>query len=49
MWRKLGYIPLWDAVATVIWLASFARKTIRWRGHDYRIINGELIPARSTD
>ena len=49
VWRKLGYIPLWDAVATVIWLASFARKTIRWRGHDYRIINGELIPASSGD
>jgi len=49
VWRKLAYIPLWDGVATVIWLASFARKTIRWRGHDYRIINGELIPAGSTD
>jgi ceramide glucosyltransferase len=49
VWAKLLYIPLWDAMATVIWLASFARRTIRWRGHDYAIINGELIPSGSTD
>jgi ceramide glucosyltransferase len=49
VWAKLLYIPLWDAMATVIWLASFARRTIRWRGHDYAIVNGELIPSGSTD
>jgi ceramide glucosyltransferase len=49
VWAKLLYIPLWDAMATAIWLASFARRTIRWRGHDYAIVNGELIPSGSTD
>jgi ceramide glucosyltransferase len=49
VWAKLLYIPLWDAMATGIWLASFARRTIRWRGHDYAIVNGELIPSGSTD
>jgi ceramide glucosyltransferase len=49
VWAKLLYIPLWDAMATVIWLASFARRTIRWRGHDYAIVNGELIPSGSTE
>jgi ceramide glucosyltransferase len=49
VWAKLLYIPLWDAMATGIWLASFARRTIRWRGHDYAIVNGELIPSGSTE
>jgi hypothetical protein len=26
-------------------LVSFARKTIRWRGQDYLIRNGELVPV----
>jgi ceramide glucosyltransferase len=44
-WQGLALIPLWDAMAFVIWLASFTRSTIRWRDRDYRIRNGELIPA----
>ena len=30
-------------MATLIWLGSFARKTIRWRGQDYLIRNGEPL------
>ena len=45
VWRKLILVPLWDAFACLIWLASFTRTTIRWRGQDYVIRNGELIPA----
>jgi ceramide glucosyltransferase len=44
VWRKLAWIPLWDAMASLIWLLSFARKTIRWRGQDYIIRDGELLP-----
>ncbi len=44
--KKLIWIPLWDAMASLIWLVSFTRKSIRWRGHDYLIQNGELVPAR---
>jgi hypothetical protein len=25
---------------------SFTRRTIRWRGHDYRIVEGNLVPVR---
>jgi ceramide glucosyltransferase len=46
VWKKLGLIPLWDALASLIWLISFTRKTIRWRGEDYLIRNGELVPAK---
>jgi ceramide glucosyltransferase len=47
VWRKLVLIPLWDALASLIWLVSFTRKSIRWRGHDYFIQNGELVPVRT--
>jgi ceramide glucosyltransferase len=43
IWRKIPLIPVWDAVAFGIWLASFTRNTIRWRGVDYTIRNGMLV------
>jgi ceramide glucosyltransferase len=35
-------IPLWDAIAFAIWLASFTRHTIRWRGINYYLRGGKL-------
>jgi ceramide glucosyltransferase len=46
VWANLPLVPVWDAMATCIWLLSFTRRSIRWRGHDYRIVNGELVPVR---
>jgi len=43
--RKMGLIPVWDAVAFLIWAASFARRSIRWRGSDYYIRGGTLVPV----
>jgi len=43
-WRKLPLIPVWDALAFSIWLASFTRTTIRWRGVDYKIRDGRFVP-----
>ncbi len=43
-WRGLPLIPVWDAMAFVIWLVSFTRSTIRWRNRDYYIRNGQLVP-----
>ena len=45
LWPKMLLIPLWDAVAFLIWIASFGRKTIRWRGYDYYIRDGILVPV----
>ncbi len=45
MARKLFLIPLWDAMAFVIWVASFARSSVRWRGAEYYIRQGELVPV----
>lgn len=46
-WRELALIPAWDALAFGIWLVSFTRRSIRWRGADYYIRDGRLVPARS--
>jgi ceramide glucosyltransferase len=43
--RDMALIPVWDAMAFVIWLASFAQRSIRWRGSDYFIRDGLLVPA----
>ncbi|HLH42245.1 MAG TPA: glycosyltransferase [Bryobacteraceae bacterium] len=44
-WAQMPLIPLWDAIAFVIWLASFLRRSIRWRGADYYIREGKLVPV----
>ena len=49
VWPKLAWIPVWDAMATLIWLASFTRRSIRWRGRDYFIVNGDLVPVRVSE
>ena len=45
LWKKMPLIPLWDAMAFVMWIASFARRTIRWRGVDYFLREGRLVAA----
>jgi len=45
IWKKVPLIPVWDAIAFLLWIASFARRTIRWRGVDYFIREGMLVPA----
>jgi ceramide glucosyltransferase len=43
LWGQMLLIPVWDAVAFSIWLASFLRSSIRWRGADYYIREGQLV------
>ncbi|HUI55772.1 MAG TPA: glycosyltransferase [Bryobacteraceae bacterium] len=43
--RDMPLIPVWDAVAFLVWLASFLRRSIRWRGADYYIREGKLVPV----
>lgn len=45
VWGKTLLIPLWDALACLIWLVSFARRSIRWRGKNYLIRDGVLVPT----
>jgi ceramide glucosyltransferase len=45
---KLLLVPVWDALAFCIWVASFARNTVKWRGGQYYIRDGMLVPAGSS-
>jgi ceramide glucosyltransferase len=45
LWKEMPLIPVWDAAALGIWLASFLRNSIRWRGADYYIQDGKLVPV----
>lgn len=45
LWSQMLLIPVWDAVAFGIWLGSFLRTSIRWRGADYHIREGQLVPV----
>jgi ceramide glucosyltransferase len=49
LWKKLGLIPVWDAMAFFIWVASFARNSIRWRDGQYYIRDGRLVPVTPTN
>jgi ceramide glucosyltransferase len=52
LWKQMPLIPVWDAAAFIIWLFSFSRNSIRWRGADYYIREGRLVPvaaARTAD
>jgi ceramide glucosyltransferase len=48
VWKELFLIPVWDAFAFLIWLASFFKKSIRWRDGEYYIRNGKLSPVNPT-
>jgi ceramide glucosyltransferase len=43
LWSKLWMIPLWDAAAFCLWVASFGVHRFRWRGGKYEIRDGLLI------
>jgi ceramide glucosyltransferase len=45
MWKHFALVPVWDALAFAIWVVSFTRSTIRWRGADYYIREGMLVPV----
>lgn len=45
LWSKMLLIPLWDLFALALWLTSFTRHSIRWRGGEYSIRNGQLKPV----
>jgi len=47
VWQKIPPIPVWDALAFCLWLASFFRSRVRWRNAEYWIQEGKLVPARS--
>ena len=45
--RTMPLVVVWDALACFLWLLSFLRSTIHWRGGRYHIRNGMLVPSKS--
>jgi ceramide glucosyltransferase len=43
LWKNFVLIPFWDAMAFLVWLTSFTRSYIRWRGVDYDLRQGRLV------
>jgi ceramide glucosyltransferase len=48
LWGKMWLLPAWDAMAFLIWLASFGRNSFRWRGGEYAIREGRLVPVTAS-
>ena len=44
--RKLWMLPLRDAFAFVVWLASFFPQKIRWRDREFHVRDKRLVPMR---
>jgi ceramide glucosyltransferase len=44
--RKFYLVPLRDALAFVVWLTSFFKRRIEWRGAEYYIVDKRLVPAK---
>lgn len=44
--RKFYLVPLRDAFAFTVWLASFFKRRIEWRGAEYYIVDKRLVPAK---
>lgn len=42
--RKLWLVPLSDALGSLIWLLSFGRNCITWRGSKFSVRKGRLVP-----
>jgi len=49
LWTKMPAIPAWDALAFFIWLTSFGRRSIRWRGSNYLLRDGRLVPVATVE
>lgn len=47
LWREMILIPAWDAMAFAVWVMSFTKSSIRWRGVDYKLRDGMFVKAES--
>ena len=45
---KLAILPVRDAFAFLVWLASFFPQRIRWRGREFYVRNRRLVPVDSS-
>lgn len=43
--RRWWLVPLWDAIAFVLWFNSLIWSRVQWQGVEYRVAGGRLIPV----
>jgi len=48
LYKVMWLVPVRDAISFVVWLAGFFAEKIVWRGLEYRLHEGQLIPILST-
>lgn len=46
--KIIWLIPVRDAISFIVWLAGFFSEEVIWRGIEYRMHEGQLIPLPST-
>ncbi len=44
--RKLWMLPLRDAFAFIVWVASFFPQRIHWRDREFYVRNKRLVPVK---
>jgi len=45
--RRLWLVPLRDAIHFAVWLAGFTSNRVNWRGVEYEIRDGKMMPVES--
>lgn len=45
--RDLWLLPLRDPIALLVWIGSYTGHTVAWRGDQFVLRDGKIIPARS--
>lgn len=47
LWAKMVLIPVWDAMAFAVWVMSFTKSSIRWRGVEYKLRDGMFVKVQN--
>ncbi len=48
LYKIMWLVPVRDAISFIAWIAGFFSEKIVWRGLEYRLHEGQLIPIQST-
>lgn len=48
LYKMIWLVPVRDAISFIVWVAGFFSERIVWRGLEYRMQDGQLIPMPST-
>lgn len=43
--RRWWLVPVWDAFSFALWIGSMIWNRVQWRGTEYRVAEGRLIPV----